>query len=137
MLTIEGFHVPVIQFEDVVDKVGTVSPAQIVSDVPKLNAGVMFGLTVTVNVAVVAHGPASGVKIYVPEFWSSTTEGFHVPVIPFEDVFGKAGIVPPAQTVSDVPKLNVGTIFGVTVTVNVAGVAHWPAVGVKLYVPEF
>ena len=137
MLTKAAFHVPVILFEDVVDKAGTVPPAQIVSDVPKLNVGVMFGLTVTVNVAVVAHGPAFGVKIYVPEFWLSTTEGFQVPVIPFEDVFGKAGTVPPAQIVSDVPKLNIGTIFGVTVTVNVAVVAHSPAVGVKVYVPEF
>ena len=137
MLTIEGLHVPVIPFEDVVDKVGTVSPAQIVNEVPKLKVGVMFGLTVTVNVAVVAHGPASGVKIYVPEFWLSTTEGFHVPVIPFVEVFDKVGTVPPAQIVSDVPKLNAGTIFGVTVTVNVAVVAHCPAVGVKIYVPEF
>jgi hypothetical protein len=66
-----------------------------------------------------------------------TTDGFHVPFITFEDVFGKVGTVPPAQIVSDVPKLNVGTIFGVTVTVNVAVVAHCGAVGVKIYVPEF
>jgi hypothetical protein len=62
----------------------------------------------------------------------STTEGFHVPFIPFVDVFGKAGTVPPAQMVKDVPKLNVGVMFGVTVTVNVVGTAHWPAVGVKV-----
>ena len=66
----------------------------------------------------------------------STTDEFHVPVIPFEDVFGKVGTVPPAQIVSEVPKLNVGTIFGVIVTVNVTGIAH-PAAGVKVYVPEF
>ena len=53
-----------------------------------------------------------------------TIEGFHVPVIPFEDVVGKAGTVPPAQTVSDVPKLNVGVIFGLTVTANEDVVAH-------------
>ena len=40
------------------------------------------------------------------------------------DVVGKAGTVPPAQIVSDVPKVNVGVMFGVTVTVNVAGTAH-------------
>jgi hypothetical protein len=53
---------------DVVDNVGTVPPAQIVSVVPKLKVGVMFGAIVTVNVAVVAHCPAVGVNVYVPEF---------------------------------------------------------------------
>jgi hypothetical protein len=48
---------------DVVDKAGTVPPAQIVNVVPKLKAGVIFGLTVTVNVAVVAHCPAVGVNV--------------------------------------------------------------------------
>jgi hypothetical protein len=40
------------------------------------------------------------------------------------DIVGKVGTVPPAQIVSDVPKVNVGVMFGVTVTVNVAGTAH-------------
>ena len=40
---------------DVVGNAGTVAPAQIVSDVPKLNVGVMFGFMVTVKVAVVPH----------------------------------------------------------------------------------
>jgi hypothetical protein len=66
----------------------------------------------------------------------STTEGFHVPVIPFVDVVDNVGTVPPAQIASVVPKLNVGTMFGVTVTVKVAVVAHCPAVGVNVYVPE-
>jgi hypothetical protein len=39
-----------------------------VNEVPKLNVGVMFGFTVTVNVAVVAHCPAVGVNVYVAEF---------------------------------------------------------------------
>jgi len=50
-------------FVDVVTKVGTLRPAHIIKVVPKLKAGVMFGLTVTVNVAVVAHCPASGVNV--------------------------------------------------------------------------
>jgi hypothetical protein len=33
---------------------------------------------------------------------------------------------------SDVPKLNAGTVFEPTVTVNVAVVAHCPAVGVNV-----
>ena len=102
------------------------------SDEPKLNVGVIFGLTVTENVAGTAHCPAVGVNVYVPEFRLSTTEGLHVPVILFVDVLGKTGTVPPAQTESEVPKLNVGVILGFTVTVNVAIRAHCPAVGVNV-----
>ena len=63
MSTIAGLHVPVIPFVDVPGKVGTVPPAQIFNEVPKLNTGVMIGLTVTENVAGVAHCPASGVNV--------------------------------------------------------------------------
>ena len=62
----------------------------------------------------------------------SATAGFHVPVIPFVEVLGSTGTDAPAQIVSVVPKLNVGVIFGFTVTVNVTGNAHCPAVGVKV-----
>ena len=58
------------------------------------------------------------------EVWLSTTEGLHVPTMPLSDVVGKVGTVPPAQITSEVPKLNVGIVFGVTVTVNVVVVAH-------------
>jgi hypothetical protein len=40
---------------DVLGRVGTLAPLQIVKEVPKLNVGVRIGFTVTVNVAVVAH----------------------------------------------------------------------------------
>jgi hypothetical protein len=63
-----GLHVPVILLSDVVGKTGTAPPAHIVSAVPNANVGVMLGVTVTVNVAVVAHNPAVGVKVYVAEF---------------------------------------------------------------------
>ena len=126
-----------IALSDVLSNAGTVPPAQIVSDVPKLNVGVIFGFTITVNVVGVAHNPAVGVKVYVPEVWSFTIAGLHVPVIPLSDELGNAGIVPPAQIVSNVPKLNVGVIFGFTVTENVAVIAHSPAVGVNVYVTEF
>lgn len=59
---------PAIPLRDKLTKAGTPAPAQMVEVVPKLNVGVRFGLTVTVNVAVVAHCPASGVNVYVPEF---------------------------------------------------------------------
>ena len=61
--TIAGLHVPVIALSDVVGKTGTVAPAHIVSAVPNANVGVMLGVTVTVNVDVVAHNPAVGVNV--------------------------------------------------------------------------
>ena len=48
MLTDAGLQVPAIPLSDVVGKAGTDAPAQIVNVVPKLNAGVTFGLTVMV-----------------------------------------------------------------------------------------
>ena len=67
----------------------------------------------------------------------STVAGLQVPVIPLVDVLTNVGTVPFAQIVKLVPKLNVGVMFGLIVTVNVNGTAHNPAVGVKVYVPEF
>jgi hypothetical protein len=122
----------VILFVDVVGNVGAEPPLQMLSVVPKLNVGVMFGFTVTVNVVVVAHWPAVGVKVYVPLAVLLTIAGLHVPVIPLAEVAGNAGTVPPEQIVSVVPKLNVGVMFTSTVTVKLVGTAHWPAVGVKV-----
>jgi hypothetical protein len=53
----------VIALSDVEGNEGKPAPAHIVSEVPKLNVGIMFGVTVTVNVAVVAHCPAVGVNV--------------------------------------------------------------------------
>ena len=94
--------------------------------------GVIIGFTVTSNVIGKAHCPGVGVNVYTPEFWLSTTAGLHVPVIPFVDVSVRVGTVAPAQIVNDVPKLNAGVIFGVTVTVNVAGLVHPPPPGVNV-----
>jgi hypothetical protein len=55
----------------------------------------MIGFTVTVNVAVVAHCPAVGVNVYVPELKLLTVTGFHVPVIPIADTLGNDGTDPP------------------------------------------
>lgn len=134
--TVEGFQVPLMPLDETEGSDGILPPEQTVRAVPKLKVGVLFGLTVTVNVVVVAHWPVAGVKVYVPDALLSTVEGFHVPVMPFEDVDGKAGTEPPAQIDSDVPKLNAGTTLGDTVTVNVTGTAHCPAVVVKVYTPE-
>ena len=48
------------------------------------------------------------------------------------DVVGKTGTLPPSQMVSVVPKLNTGITLGLTVTANVTGIAHTPAVGVNV-----
>ena len=48
---------------DVPGNVAGVAPAHRVMVVPKLNTGAIFELTVTTNVAVVAHCAAAGVKV--------------------------------------------------------------------------
>jgi hypothetical protein len=117
---------------DVAGSEGTVPPEQMVSVVPKPNVGVTLGVTVTENVVAVAQSPAVGVNVYTPEAWLSTIDGLHVPVILLVDVVGSVGTVPPLHIVSDEPKLNVGVMFGLTVTVNVVGKAQTPAIGVNV-----
>ncbi len=57
--------------------------------------------------------------------------------MPFVEAVGNVGTVPFSQITKLVPKPNVGTILGATVTVNVKGKAHNPAVGVNVYTSEF
>jgi hypothetical protein len=71
---------------------------------------------------------------YVPVFWLLTIAGDQVPVIPFDDVVGSTGAVPPAQ--SEVAKLNVGVTFEFTVTFNVVTWAHCPPFGVNVYTAD-
>lgn len=54
---------PLTPLSEVAGNAGTDSPAQIVRDVPKLNAGIIFGLTVTEKVTAVAHNPDVGVNV--------------------------------------------------------------------------
>ena len=56
--------------------------------------------------------------------------GDHVPVMPFVDDNGNAERTAPEQM--GATAANVGTMFGLTVMVKVADVAHCPAVGVKV-----
>jgi hypothetical protein len=121
---------------DVIGSEGTAVPEQIVRVLPKLNVGVMFGFTVTVNVVGTAQSPAVGVNVYTSETWLSTVEGLHVPVMLFVDAEGSVGTVAPLQIVRTVPKLNAGVLFGFTVTEKVVVVAHKPAVGVNVYTAE-
>ena len=52
------------------------------------------------------------------------------------EVVGRAGTLPPAQIIKEVPKLNVGVILGATVTVKVNGGAQSPDEGLNVYTPE-
>ena len=56
-----GAQVPVMPLLEVVGRADKVAPEQI--GATGLNVGVMFGLTVIVNVAVVAHCPIVGVNV--------------------------------------------------------------------------
>ena len=55
MSTTAGDQVPVIPLDEVVGREGTLAPAQIVRDAPKLNVGVTMGLTVTESDVAAAH----------------------------------------------------------------------------------
>ena len=110
--TIAGDHVPVIELLEEVGNEGTIPPEQMLKVVPKVKVGVVCGVIVTVNVVVIAHCPASGVKVYVPLFTLSTTAGDHVPVIELLEEAGNVGTTPPEQKLKVVPKENVGVTFG-------------------------
>ena len=68
--------------------------------------------------------------MYVPLAVLLTTAGVQVPVIPFDDINESTGAIEPEQIGATAAK--VGVTFGVTVTVIVVVVAHWPASGVKV-----
>ena len=81
-----------------------------------------------------AHWPAAGVKVYVvvPTAEVFIVEGLHVPFIPFVEVVGKVPGVAPTQY--GPRAVNVGMILLLIVTIIVAFSAHWPVVGVKVYI---
>ena len=56
-----GAQVPVMPLFEVVGRAVSVAPEQI--GATALNVGVILGLTVVVNVVVVAHWPAVGVNV--------------------------------------------------------------------------
>ena len=108
MLTTAGLQVPVIPLIDVAGSVGTTPPSQMVRLVPKLKVGVILGRTVTLKLALLTHCPGFAVKVYTFEVVLLTVAGLHVPLIPFVEVFGNVGTVPPSQMARAVPKLNTG-----------------------------
>jgi hypothetical protein len=122
-----GDHVPFIPFNEAVGSVND-SPLQI--GATWVNVGTVGWFTVTLIVAVVAHCPAVGVKVYVVVAVLFTA-GDHVPVILLLEVVGRVND-PPLQIGATC--VNVGVMFGFTVTLIVVVVAQAPAAGVKVYV---
>ena len=116
-----------IPLVEVVGSGASVAPEQI--GATAVNVGVTFGLTVIVNVVVVAHCPAVGVKVYVVVAVLFKA-GDQLPVIPLFEVVGSADKVAPEQIGATAVK--VGVTFGLTVIVKVVVVPHCPAVGVKV-----
>ncbi len=55
-----------------------------------------------------------------------------MPEMPLVEVVARAGTVPPAQIVKEVPKGKVGVMLGEIVTENETGGAHIPAEGVNV-----
>ena len=119
VLSIAGDHEPVMPLRDVVGNGVNTAPEQIAAT--GLNVGVMFGLTVTLSVAVVAHWPAVGVKVYVVVA-VLLNAGAQVPDITSMDVVGSVGAAAPLQIAAI--GLNVGVVLELTFTVNVDVVAH-------------
>ena len=89
-------------------------------------------VTSMLNVAVVPHCPASGVKVYtvVPTV-AVLIVGLQLPVIPLVDTVGNSGGMEFRHN-GPIGK-NVGVIWFVTEIINDAVVPHWPAFGVNVY----
>ena len=104
---------------EVVGNGASVAPAHI--GPTAVNAGVILELTTIVIVAVVAHCPAVGVKVYVVVVVLSSA-GVQVPVMPLFEVVGSGVNVAPLQI--GATAVNVGVILELTTIVKVAVVAH-------------
>ena len=130
----EGFHVPDMPLFDIVGSTGAGEFRQIGP------IGVKAGVTAEVvfivisKVVAVEHSPAFGVNVYevVPATEVFMTDGFQVPVMPFDEVRGSGGA---ALFWHNGP---IGGKVGVTATelfivmLKDAVVAHSPGSGVKV-----
>jgi len=99
-----GDQVPVYPLFEVVGNADKVSPLQI--GLTAVNVGVVGWITVIVNEAVVAHCPASGVKVYVVVAVLFKA-GDYVPVYPLFEVVGNADKVSPLQIGATAVKVGV------------------------------
>jgi hypothetical protein len=66
----------------------------------------------------------------MPDAVLLTVAGFHVPVKPLAEVAGNNGGTAPVQI--GLKAVKVGIKFGLTVTVIIVLLAHWPGDGVKV-----
>jgi hypothetical protein len=108
VLFIAGDQVPVILLLEVVGKADKLAPEQMAATAVKV--GVTFEFTVMVIVAVVAHCPPSGVKVYsvVAAVFNA---GDQDPEILLLEVVGKADKLPPEQMAATAVKLGVTFAF--------------------------
>jgi Flp pilus assembly pilin Flp len=127
VLSKAGAQAPVIPLLEVVGSADKVAPEHI--GATAVNVGVMLELTTIVSVAVVAHCPALGVKVYVVVVVLSK-DGVQAPVMPLLEDVGSGDKVAPEQI--GPTAVNVGVMLELTTIVIVAVVAHCPAVGVKV-----
>ena len=118
-MSIAGDQVPVIPLFEVVCNADKVVPKQI--ELTGVNVGTVFRSTVIVMVAVVAHNPEVGVKVYVVVAVLSIA-GDQVPVIPLVELVGNADKLAPEQI--ELTCVNVGVVDEPTEIVIFAIVAH-------------
>ena len=127
---VAGFHVPVKLLVEVVGSAGAVAfwhkgPICV-------KVGVAADVICIAIVAVVAHWPAAGVKVYVvvPTVVVLTVAGLHVPVMLLSEVAGRTGAV---EFCTNGPTwVKVGVTGAVITIFMVAVVAPWPVVGVNV-----
>ena len=119
VLSKAGAQLPAMPLVDVVGNGANTAPEHI--GATAANVGVTFGLTVIVNVAIVAHCPAVGVNVYVVVVVLSSA-GTHIPAMPLVEVVGNGASTAPEQI--GATAANIGVMFGLTIMVNVVVVAH-------------
>jgi hypothetical protein len=101
-----GLQLPVIPLMEVVGRAVIAEPSQ--NGPTGANVGSTWSVIDMVRVAVVAHWPSSGVKVY-SVVAALLIAGLHAPVIPLLEVVGRAAIEAPAQ--NGPTASNVGVMF--------------------------
>jgi hypothetical protein len=129
VVLLAGDQLPEILLLEVRGRSGMLVPAQYGPACVKL--GVTGAVMAMVIVAVVAHCPSDGVKVYVVVV-VVLIAGDQTPEILLLEVRGRLGMLVPAQYGPACVKL--GVTGAVMAMVIVAVVAHCPAEGVKVYV---
>jgi hypothetical protein len=122
VLMVAGLQLPVMPLFDVAGNAGATLFRH--NGPMVLKTGVTELSMVTSMDALLAHCPASGVKVYVvtPNADVLITAGLQLPVMPSVEVVGNAGAT--LFKHNDPIAANVGVTLGVTVTSSVVTVAH-------------